>query len=217
MNDFDSLMSDLFGKTTQQPEPEIKIKPVKEKEQINFFPYRPENLKNKLSEFLSKLKQAGASYTVTNIQSGYTFNNTHRVKIICKDNTLLETDLMREIHNDIELESLLILNFIQYSDFLFEKIEGLATYRIYRRAEERKYFPSSLFLAVLSVFKNFSEYPNAKHKTIEEIYEDYITELKSLGIEYPAIVESLEKLRKLKIVVQRVNDNCYIFKYKVIE
>ena len=127
------------------------------------------------------------------------------------DNALVESDLMREIHNDIELESLLILNFIKYSDFLFEKIEGLATYRIYRRAEERKYFPSSLFLAVLSVFKKFSEYPNAKHKTIEEIYEDYITELKSLGIEYPAIVESLEKLRKLKIVV----DFSFIVLYNV--
>lgn len=208
MSDFDSLMIDLFGTSKQEQKPEIKIEPVKEKE---IFSYRLERLKNKLSDFLSRLKQAGASYTVTNIQPEQPLNNNNRVKIICEDNTLLQSDLMNELRNDLELEVLLILNFLQYSDCLREKVEGLATYRIYRVASDNKYFPCSLFLAVLSVFKKIKEVPSEKHKTIEEIYQEYDNELKNLGIECPAIRKTANNLKNFKCSFQRISENHFVF------
>ncbi len=175
------LFIELFGISESEQEPsetitaepmkpeELKdLEPVKENEHDNIFSYRPEVLKNKLSDYLCKLKKAGATYTVS---EGYSLAD-RRIKITCKDSKVQE-QLINELHNDTETEALLILKAaIRDADL---------AYSIKERASIRwadGNLSDSLFLAVLCNLMIINERPSKELQPITE----WRDELKQLGI-----------------------------------
>lgn len=175
------LFIELFGisESEQEPSETITAEPMKpeklkdlesvrENEHNNIFSYRPEVLKNKLSDFLCKLKKAGATYTVS---EGYSLAD-RRVKIACKDSRV-QKQLIKELHNDTETEALLILKSAIRDVDLAEAIKERACIRW---ADGN--FSDSLFLAVLCNLKPTGEIPSKELQPITE----WRDELKQLGI-----------------------------------
>ena len=138
---------------------------VKENEHDNIFSYRPEILKTKLLAFLSKLKQAGARYSVI---SGYSLGDSC-VKIACNDSRVQE-QLTSELIKDTELEALLILKSAIQDEDLADCIKGCAC--------NSNGYSDSLFLAVLCNLKLISERAS---KELQPCIE-WRDELKQLGI-----------------------------------
>ncbi len=199
------LFNELFGtsETTAKNLQESQTKaehiqpeatPIKENEQVNIFPYRLENLKQKLSDFLLKLKQAGASYEVNhNIHKriDLTIEIKSFVKINC-ENKILQADLLNEINNDAELKTLLILNFARYDNDTRFIIDGALDIYVFENASNNKHYTPDLFLAVLSRFREVKEseknltdrYDTTMEAILKRYYQDSENEFKKFGIPY---------------------------------
>lgn len=177
-----SLLNDLFG-TEKEPETEIKLEPVKENES-NIFSYRQGTLqaqeiilkilchgyddyKQRLINYLSKLKRVRAYYTVN---VGY-FLPDCRVNIFCKDSKF-ERELIDELHKCPTTEALLILNYATNNDDLAESIIERACIRWANG------YSDSLFLTVLCNLREIGEIPSKKLKPVI----DWRVELGRLGI-----------------------------------
>ena len=143
------------------------LRRVKENEQTNIFSYRPEVLKNKLSDFLSKLNQAGASYTVS---AGYSLADS-RISITCED-LRQEGELMNELRNNPDIEALLILKAAIKDVDLADCIKERACIRW------ENGYSDSLFLAVLRNLRRTGETPS---KDLQPVTK-WRDELKQLGI-----------------------------------
>ena len=127
---FIELFGDSESESTQSTAEQIppESMPVKE----NIYPYRLEVLKQKLSDFLLKLKQYGASYSVRHTikkRKSYELLEVKSFVDVHCENKILQADLLNEINNDAELKTLLILNFAQHDKDTYDIIYGYAIVR----------------------------------------------------------------------------------------
>ena len=181
------LFIELFGKsetkstqsTAEQVRPESK--PIKENEHDNIYLYQPEVLKQKLSDFLLKLKQCGASYSVRHTITKRKVYEPLEVKsfvdVYC-ENKIFQADLLNEINNDAELKALLIINFAQNDKDTDDIIFGYAVVHTYGRACYDEYYSGSLFIAVFSQFQKINELPSHERIEPEKFRANFDKELK---------------------------------------